>query len=444
VLRPALTVGVIATALACASAPSPGPAAPPGRRTPVVLVPGITGTELVDRTTGEIQWGTGKRLLCPRDRGYRLMLPPAPDPASRLRPARAIAEIRLLGGLARKPIYQPVIDAFASAGWVPGDLTAPRPGETFLTFPYDWRQDVVRSAGELLAGLERLRRVRGEPTLRVDLVCQSSGAHLCRYLVKHGGASLEDVEAGRAGLPPEIDIRRLALVGASNGGSLRIFAFLHQGRRYLPGGRFFSPESLFTYRSLFQDLPVDADGLFLDSAGQPLAVDLYDPAAWVEHGWSVFAPGVARRLDEHPLAELGSPQERRELLRRRLADARRFQAALAADRDLGATRYLLVQSNRFPTMHRAVLERTDGGWRTRFGPPGAPGSRRLRALVNAPGDEHATLASQNALAPGELAALAGPPRRSARPHFEMIVEPATLAWLVSALAADEPRIGATQ
>jgi hypothetical protein len=426
-------------ALGCAAAPPPRPgAAPAVARTPVVLVPGFTGTALVDATTGEVEWGTGPRLLSPHDRGHRLALPLADAGPPRLRAGEIIGRLRALGGLLRKPIYDPLIDSFAAAGWVPGSLGAPRPGDTFFTFPYDWRQDLVRTAGELLAGLQRLRHVRGEPRLRVDLVCQSSGAHLCRYLLKHGAATLDEVEAGGGGLPPEIAIRRVALVGASNGGSLRMLAMLHRGRRYLPGGRRFAPETVFTFPSLYQDLPADAAGLFLSPAGEPLPVDLYDAATWRAYGWSIFAPAVARRLSRQPAGgPLGDAGDRLPFLRRRLADARRFQRALAADRELGGTRLLLVQGDAHPTMRRAVLARAGNGWRLRFGREGAAGRRHLLPLLVAPGDEHATLRSQNALAPRELAALAAPPLRTRGSHFEMILEPATLAWLTAVLLAPD-------
>jgi hypothetical protein len=433
---------VAALALGCAVAPRPAAAPPAGPRVPIVLVPGATGTELIDAATGAVAWGTGPRLLLPRDRGRALALPLGGGPAVAI-PGRVLAEMRLFG-VVRKPIYRPVVESFVAAGWVAGDLAAPQPGDTFFTFAYDWRRDAVRSAGELVAGLERLRAARGEERLEVDLICQSSGSHVCRYLARYGAASLGDAEAGRGGLPPTLGIRRLVLVGASNGGSVRIFAMLHRGRRYLPGGRFFAPETLFTFESFYQDLPAGSGAIFVDPEGEPLPANLYEPGDWVRHGWSVFDPELARRLDAGRRGgELGDPAARLAFLGRQLAAARRFQAVLARDAPVGPTRYFLVQEATTPTMVGAVLKRgtgkAAGRWRTWF-----PGDRRverrpaLTRRLTEIGDGHATLASQGFLSPREHAALGAAPLRAAGGHFEMINAPGTLRWLVTVLGQPAP------
>ena len=36
-------------------------------RTPVVLIPGITGSKLRDRDTGTVRWGNTRSLFFPRD-----------------------------------------------------------------------------------------------------------------------------------------------------------------------------------------------------------------------------------------------------------------------------------------------------------------------------------------------------------------------------------------
>ena len=203
------------------------PTTPPS--VPVVFVPGVTGVELRDSRTGEVVWGEGRNLLGPDDDGSRLAL----GPQDTLEPAGPIDQISVFG--IHKPIYGPLRELLVRAGYVPE--------KTLFFFGYDWRRDLRESAGRLGRELEEIRRKQGGERLEVDLVCQSSGAHLCRYLAKYE-------------LPPTLAVRRLVLVGASNGGSLRILRELDRGRRYVPLiGRFMSPEVLFTFPSLFQDLP---------------------------------------------------------------------------------------------------------------------------------------------------------------------------------------------
>lgn len=425
------SIPAVATALllaACSRGPAPVAVPGPPPEVPVVFVPGVTGSELRHRAGGELAWGAGRNLFLPRDGGYALAYPLAPPPAwqPRLEAGGVLEEVRL--GPLRQPVYGPLLDALEARGYRRGDLEAPRPGGTLFGFPYDWRRSNVETARELLGRLEALRRARGEERLVVDLVCQSNGTHVCRYLVRHGGASLDEAESG-AGAPSWLAVRNLVLVAASSGGSLRILGELDRGRFYVPVlGRRMLPEVLFTFRSLFEDLPHDPEGRFLDSLGRSLDVDLYDPEAWRRYGWSVFHPASEVRLAEAGRGDLfAGPEERWAYLSTTLERSRRFQRLLARDPESGTAPCYHVIGNAYePTPRRAVLERVPGGWRTLL-----PQDRALRAdgfvrsLASSPGDGHATLESQLALSPRERQRLAGEPFFIRGGHFELILDPAT-------------------
>jgi hypothetical protein len=428
----------------CTLAPAPLPAAvppPAAERAIVVLVPGTTGSRLVERDSGRVRWGDGASLWGPRDGGYALALalrgasdgsPGSTGVASEPRalvPAGVVGEIRL-GRFVRKPVYDPLAERFAAAGFRRGDLERPRPEERYFEFAYDWRRDLVETAGLLrgrLAALGAAHRATGaDRPPPVVLLCQSSGALVCRYLVKYGGAPLEEAEAGRAGPPPEPAIADLVLVGAANGGSLRTFGFLDRGRRYLPAGRVFHPEVLFTWPGLFADLPASGAGRFLDEAGRPLAADLHDPESWRRHGWSVFAGAAARRAGRRPDL-FGGEAERLAHLARALDRARRFQALLARDaHGFGAERLHLIGNFSAPTPERAVLLPRRGAWLTLLaGDRWLADRPALLAATVASGDAHATRASQLLLSPQERSALAGEPFAARGGHFEQLLDPAT-------------------
>ncbi len=435
-------LAVFALALGCASvppAPGPAPAAAGAARNPVVIVPGLTGTELCDRETGRRVWGDGRSLLFPRDGGYALALPleneAGREPA--VEAGEVIERIRLLG-LVRKEIYGPIARLLEDAGYRRGDLEAPRPGDGFFLFAYDWRRDGPTSARRLLERLDNLRRVRGEERLEVDLVCQSGGAHVCRYLAKYGGATLAEAEAGRGGPPAGVRVAKLVLVGTSNGGSMRMLRWLDRGRRYVPWvGRRFRPETLFSFPSTFEDLPGYVSDPVLDERGEAVAVDLFDAAAWERYGWSVFGAGPRRRLERERRAGLfGDPAARRHHLERMLDRARRFQRLLARDVAGFDTRYYSIQNVGEETPERAVLEPGKAGrWRLLFSGDRAVRKRpELHALATAPGDEHATVASQGRLSPQELASFGREPLAVAGGHFELILEPEARAALLAYLA----------
>ena len=212
--------------------------------------------------------------------------------------------------------------------------------------------------------------------------------------------------------------------------------------RHVLAGRLFAPETVFTFPAFYQDLPARDGRIFVDAAGRPLAADVFAADDWVRHGWSVFDPHLARRLDRERPRGLGDGAARLEFLRRQLAGARRFQALLARDAPVGATRYYLVQEAGRPTPRGGMIEPRGDGWRTSF-----PGDRRvdarpaLRRRLTAPGDGHATLASQGSLAPAEAAALGAAPLRAAGGHFEMINSREALRWLVAVLAAPDAAAG---
>jgi hypothetical protein len=397
-----------------------------------------------------VAWGNGRALFTPRDGAYELALaftgdaPVAPSAPCAREPDEVLEVVR--SGPFAKPVYGPFLESLAATGYVRGALSGPASTDTLFGFPYDWRRSNVDSARVLVERLDALRAVRGEERLTVDLVCQSNGVHVCRYLTRHGGADLDAAESG-AGPPDWLRVRHLVLVAGSNGGSLRILREIDRGRIYVPWvGRRMLPETLFTFRSLYEDLPHDPPGeadRFVDPDGRPLDVDLYDAGSWARYGWSVFGPEVEERLDrrrrrmgEDPV--FGTREERLTYLERSLAAVRRFQGLLAADPPPGRVPCVhLVGDAYVPTAQRAVLERTPKGWRTLF-----TGDRRLRPgsyahdAATAPGDLPATLRSQLALSPGERERLAGQPFFLSGGHFELILDPASHRRVREALAEE--------
>ncbi len=407
-------------------------------RVPVVLVPGITGTALHDPATGKLVWGDGAAVFRPRDRGYALVEPVVPGvvrPGGPLEVAGVVERVEL--GPIRKEVYGPIVKLLQQHGYRAGDLDAPRPGEDLFLFAYDWRQENARSAAQLAERLAALRRARGVDRLEVDLVCQSNGANVCRWLARYGAATLEEAEAGQSGPPAGISVRKVVLVSPSNGGSLENLEWLHRGRRYVPlVGRQWSPEAVFALRSVYEDLPVNRRDLFVDSAGRPLAIDLFDVASWREYQWSVFSPPVARRIERSGRSDLfGDEAAREAFLREALERARRFHELLRRDvPGFEGVRYYLIQNVEAETPRRAVLTRRGGRWRTRFlGDRWLARRPHLERRTAANGDGHATAESQLWLAPQERLALAREPAQVDGPHFELILAPAAQRGLLAYL-----------
>lgn len=460
-LAPLALVVVSLLALACSSGPRRLPTlealATQDTRVPVVLVPGISGTELIDEESGETLWGDGRNLLLPWDGGYsvarsiRLGL----EEDDGLVPGAVIEDMDLYG-IVRKAIYGPVPRMLERHGYVRGDLDAPAAGETLFLFPYDWRDVNVRAARRLTERLEALaQRIASasetvDEPVPIDLICQSNGAHVCRYVLKFGRASLEDALAGTARPSPSFRIRKLLLVGTSNGGGLRLLRVIDRGRRYVPVvGREILPEVMFTMPAFFEDLPVYEPTPFVDVQGRPLDVGLFDAESWVRYGWSVFDDEVRARLAEADRPDLfGTEEERIEFLRQMLSRAQALHEAIGRDVPIGDTEIYLLQNGYWPTPHLGVLEskrsagddasddgETNDDWRLLFtGDEELEDRPYLLALVSQPGDGHATVESQRALTPSELANLAAAPYLVQDSHFELILHPGTLRRILDFLA----------
>lgn len=425
----------------CAAAPPPRLPAllAAEERTPVVLLPGITGSRLRERATHRTVWGSFRAVLLPRDGGYSLARPLRPDSPRRgaLEAHEPVWDIRALLGLIDVDFYARLAHLMEAHGYRTGDPDDPAPGENFFVHPYDWRQGTVAAARELLRRLEALRASRGEERLRVHLICQSDASQVARYLLKYGGASLDEAEAGAAAPPPGIEVGKLILVGSAAGGALGSLEDLDRGRRFLAGvGRRFLPEVLFTFPSLYQALPAYRDDLFFDEDGESVDADPFDAADWERYGWSIFSPESARRVARAGRPDLfGSVAERRRFLRATLDRARRLHRLLGRDvPGFSAAEIHVLGNGYLATPERALLVREDGRWRTYFS-----GDERVRSdpylatLASAPGDGHATLTSQSWLSPQERAVLAREPVSVPVYHSRIILDPGAQRWILELL-----------
>ncbi len=426
-----LLVGML-TVEGCSGAPTPrlpSPGELPAINVPVVYVPGSTGTELRERATKTVVWGRGRQFLLPRDSGYAMARPIHLSPTSAESPFEATTAIEKisLAGIFGQEVYGPILRSLEDKGYLRGDLKNPQAGQTAFLFAYDWQLDHRLGAVRLVERLEALRQARGEERLLVDLICQSNGAYICRYLVKYGAATLEQAEAGTARPPEHLDVRKMILLGNSNGGSLRMLREIHRGRTYINVvGRKLRPEVLFSIPAAFQDLPVVREDLFVDVNGQPLDIDLFDAETWRQYGWAIFAPAARQRLARRNREDLfGNEEQQMTYLRGALDSAKRLHSVLARDaRGFGATRYFLLQSKSRETPDRAVLIAEKEGWEILFtGDKKLKRMPELHELVTAEGDGHGSVDSQLWLSPQEKLALAAEPFYIDDDHFELILRP---------------------
>ncbi|HMF54811.1 MAG TPA: hypothetical protein VK619_00505 [Pyrinomonadaceae bacterium] len=272
-----------------------------GKR-PIIVIPGILGSQLVNSETGEVVWPSAFRSS---EDG--LALPVSANLESNhdsLVPRKIIDTARFqYANIKIGPevyIYHDLLEALKNyGGYREGDWDNPGEGgdqDTFYVFAYDWRRDNVESARLLIRKIESLKRNLNRPDLRFNVLAHSMGGLVARYAARYGDADLPpDGERPSPTWAGAAHISKIIMFGTPNAGSADAFATLIEGysvteglRRRLPLLNKLSREDVLTGPSIFQLLPHASVMRFLDENLQPITVDLYDPQSWLRYGWSAY------------------------------------------------------------------------------------------------------------------------------------------------------------
>ncbi|GAA4227081.1 pimeloyl-ACP methyl ester carboxylesterase [Streptosporangium album] len=147
---------------------------------PVIFVPGILGSRLVDES-GEEWWPkTGTLLTSRKDEHLdNIMLN---DDGQTDAKSNGVYASEVIDKIALLPIYSGAIKLIEDAGYVRGDIEAPHAGENFFLSPVDWRKSAAHNAAELLRRIDRVRQATGAD--RVNLIAHSQGGLVTQALVR--------------------------------------------------------------------------------------------------------------------------------------------------------------------------------------------------------------------------------------------------------------------
>ncbi len=297
-------------------------------RNPVIVIHGILGARLTQRSTGRVVWGAfNSDSVSPKTpEGSRLIALPLEIPApTAYDPGQAevfadgpleTLDVGLTFPVLSVNVYRNIIRTLGAGGyrdpWLV-DRNSPVYSEdhfTCFTFFYDWRRDNVanalllakfiedtriniyhtarikiaelRSTGDSAAS-ERAQRLERwlEKGFKFDIVAHSMGGLIARYYLRYGS---EDLPAD-GGLPQltwagSAEIDRLILVATPSLGAMQAFSNLLNGRQEAKILPYYHPALLGTMPAIYQLLPRRRHGLVLDLKGQPTDINLYDARVW--------------------------------------------------------------------------------------------------------------------------------------------------------------------
>lgn len=278
---------------------------------PIILIPGLTGSELINGKTGEKVW------FKPRRSKYDdLSLPISPNLAANrdsLIPGDIIRTVKA-PLLPRADIYGGLIEFLVRQGYreAKWDVPSVRGYEnTVYVFPYDWRRDNVENSQLLIRKIEALKRRLRRPNLKFNIIGHSMGGLIARYAAMYGGGELP---AGAAVPVPTWagakSIDKIILLGTPNEGSVLSLRNLINGVAIVGGDinlpfiQNLSKFDVFTIPSAFQLLPSPGAIKAFDEGLQPIEIDIYDPATWTQYGWNA--------IDDKDFAKHFTPAEQRD------------------------------------------------------------------------------------------------------------------------------------
>ena len=389
---------------------TPPPPVPTGK-TPVIIVPGLTGSDLVNAKTGEEVWFKARRA---KDDDIRLPISPV---LSRNRDdlitKDVIRSVQFLKFLPETEIYERLIAALEKRGYREVKWDSAKRGDhqdTFYLFPYDWRRDNVESARLLLRRIEMLKRRIGQPYLKFNVVAHSMGGLVSRYAAMYGNADIPAVP--RPTWAGARHFEKIFLIGTPNEGSVASLNALLNGFSYIGGGlnlpfiQNISRFDVFTIPSIYQLLPHDGSFLIYDESLKPVVIDIYDPAVWEKYDWAIW------RDDD--FSKKFTPSEQRNAqayFRAVLLRAKRFQNALDANTSAKIpVSFYLVGADCKETSNAVLLRRDEkkNRWETSFKADGFTRSNgekvtaeQLKSLIFAMGD---SVVTKRSLAGESLAA----------------------------------------
>ncbi len=213
-------------------------------RRPLVVVPSILGTKIVD-DCGCVLWGSVKRLY----------VGPPIVTAQRAMATGLLDGFTVVPGVYRYDVFGGLLRFLERVGGY-------RRGVDLFVLEYDWRESVLDGAARLADFVAQLRGTGQRGAF--DLLAISTGGLVARHFLARGNEA----------------VGRVVYVGTPHRGSFQAISTLHDGVQMVPLGRRIPPYETAACKTCWDGLPHPDERVFLDEEGTVLATSLYEPSTW--------------------------------------------------------------------------------------------------------------------------------------------------------------------
>lgn len=364
---------------------------------PVIVVHGILGARLRNKTTEKEEWPGN--LLDIMFGSYESVA--LPINLETLQPLESDLEAHaIFDRAAGRDFYGRLLNTLEEAGGFqqsqPGIPTGS--GERrYYVFVYDWRQDNVVTARKLDRFINQIRVDFNDPDLKVDIIAHSMGGLIARYYLRYGTVDVLDDNNFPVNNHGASRVRKVILLGTPNLGSVTIIHDFLMGFKI--GLKSVPTEMLATMPSLYQLLPHPINTWIVTPSGKALERDLFDVDVWRRFEWSIFDKDVEERI----LNRFDTPEKGKvylETLQRyfakQLERARRFVWSLSVKIKPSPIDYIVFGGDCALTPARVVVEEIDDDSMVRLYPAEienkVPGIDYDKLMME-PGDSNVTKAS---------------------------------------------------
>ena len=324
---------------------------------PIILIHGLMGSTLVDKTTGEEFYPRSASAIALSD--YRgLTISPVSTAGDNLVPGT------IIGDIAGVDFYGALTKVLEGAG----NFEKTTPGQAvdtnkrhYYNFVYDWRRDNVIAVNQLHLLIDQIRKDYGDANLRVDVIAHSNGGLLINYYLRYGPNDVLDMKSFTQWQEGPQRVRRVVLLGTPSLGAVTSIERLLRGFRL--GFRMIPVDVLTSFSTPFQTLPSPIVQSILDTQGKPSSLNIYDPQLWQRNQWSVYSPEFLQMLEkqgETPALAKSKQAVFETVFAQHLQRAGRFQSALTTSFNSDGIRVAAFGGDCELTPNRAVLDETGG------------------------------------------------------------------------------------